>query len=118
MLVFYSSGKPAVVEVEVLDKNIYVDDRIILICNVRANPGAEIFWLYEGVFLRFTTSPRKRHMYIYSDCNTTLTILASELRDTGRYSCMARNSLGETRSKNVTLAVQLRGKLGKRVRRE
>ena len=114
MPAFYSLGKPTV-ELQVFDNNMYVDDKIILICNVRANPGAEIFWLYEGMFLHLTTSERKRNMYTYTECNDTLTILSAELQDTGRYSCMAKNSRGETMSKMVTLAVQLKRKLRKRV---
>lgn len=47
--------------------------------------------------------------YRYTHCNARLTIRYAELRDTGRYSCMARNSHGETTSQPVTLAVQLKG---------
>jgi hypothetical protein len=94
------------VELQLVDKNIYVDDNVILTCNVRSNPGAEIFWLYEREFI---TSKKQQALYFYSECNTTLTIKYAEPKDTGRYTCMARNSHGETTSERVTLLVQQKG---------
>ena len=104
-----NEGKPKV-EIQLVNKEIYVDDSAFLTCNVRSYPGAEIFWLYEG---KFITNEEQRASYAYSDCNTSLTINFAEARDTGRYSCMARNSHGETTSERVTLLVQQRDKFEK-----
>ena len=90
----------------VLKKDIYVDDAATFTCNVRANPAAEIFWLYEG---RFINKEEQRAQYSYGDCNSTLTIPFAEPRDTGRYTCMARNSYGKTISNTIVLAVQQKG---------
>ncbi|XP_028408941.1 obscurin-like protein 1 isoform X2 [Dendronephthya gigantea] len=104
-----TKGKPEV-ELQVINKNIYVDENAFFTCKVRANPAAEIFWLYEG---RFITREEQRKIYSYSDCNTTLTITFAEPKDTGRYSCMARNSYGEMTSNLTILAVQQKEKFKK-----
>ena len=78
-------------------------DNVTLVCEILANPTAQIWWTKDG-------NESHHNNVEFKNNNKTLVITKAEMKNIGDYSCHAKNSLSYT---NKSLTLNLKGKLDK-----
>ena len=77
------TDRPAILTIS-KDRSIVAGSSVTLLCDVAGNPNPEIYWEFMG--RRLVSTP-----------DGNLTIDDARLSDTGQYTCVAVNSVGEAR---------------------
>uniref|UniRef100_A0A0K0E9V3 Ig-like domain-containing protein n=1 Tax=Strongyloides stercoralis TaxID=6248 RepID=A0A0K0E9V3_STRER len=87
----FISGKPIFLK-ELTTTTVDEGDIIILDCIIKSSPEPEVIWFKEEELI--IEDSRKTLKFIGDHC--TLTIINSNLEDSGLYKCLAKNINGET----------------------
>ncbi|CAD5233395.1 unnamed protein product [Bursaphelenchus xylophilus] len=85
--------KPTIKQDTVTEEQFVINDQpLVLHCPVTSNPVPQIQWLAHG-----TAVNRSSPHYVVSDDGRRLSILHTNVKDSGRFECIASNAAGEVR---------------------
>ncbi|KAL3315722.1 hypothetical protein Ciccas_005642 [Cichlidogyrus casuarinus] len=100
-LVFQVSSAPRILE-QPEDHNARIGSLVILRCTVEGQPAPQIVWYRNDRPVHVDAL----HSFVG---NGSFRIIAANLHDEGQYHCIAKSRLGEVRSRNAQLLIQVDG---------